>query len=96
MLGSQPEPLDVASQRAKAFGITYPLLYDAQRSAADDLGLWSDQMKMPFMGYVIIDKSGRIAHRDQTLSEATGAGPQNVDRILAELAKVQRRQATES
>ena len=96
VIGSQPEPLDAASERARAFGITYPLVYDAERSAIDDLGLWSDQMKMPLMGYVIIDRSGRVVHRDLALSEATGAAPSNVDRILAELVKVQRKQATES
>lgn len=71
-------------------GITsYPILqegppYTFMRS----IGMWSDMMRMPFMGYVIIDKSGKIVLSEQAaLSEAKGAGPANVDKLLTELAK---------
>ena len=51
-----------------------------------EMGMWSDMMDMPYMGYVIIDKTGRIVARQQTaLSEDKGAGPANVDSLLVAL-----------
>ncbi len=85
VLGSLPEPIDVAKKDAEQRGITYPLVYDAETSVTKKLGLWSDMMDMPWMGYLIIDKSGRVAASDLQLSEAKGAGPANVDTILAAL-----------
>lgn len=92
VLGSLPESMETARSEAESRGITYPLLHDAQMSVTRDLGLWSDHMQMPFMGYVIIDKSGRIVAGEQTsLSEANGAARSNADEILAAL--VEARQA---
>jgi len=42
-------------------------------------------MDMPFMGYVVIDKSGRVVASDLVLSEAKGAAPDNIDEILSAL-----------
>ncbi len=89
VLGSRPESMDMAKSKASSDGITYPILYDAQTNATRKVGLWSDRMGMPFMGYVIIDKSGRAAAGDQVLSEATGSASANIDLILADLARVQ-------
>ena len=46
-------------------------------------------MDMPFMGYVIIDKSGKVVAGDQMLSEANGDAPHNVDLMLSVLSRVQ-------
>ena len=89
VLGSRPESMDMAKSKASSDGITYPILYDAQTNATRKVGLWSDRMGMPFMGYVIIDQSGRIAAGEQVLSEATGSASANIDLILADLARVQ-------
>ena len=88
-LGSRPESIDTAKAKASTHGVTYPILYDDQTSATRQVGLWSNQMEMPFMGYVIIDKSGRVAAGDQVLSEASDAAPANINRMLADLATVQ-------
>lgn len=85
VLGSLPESMDAATNQARSHGITYPILYDAGTSVTRRLGLWSDVMEMPFMGYVIIDKSGRIVAGDQVLSEAKGAAAKNIERILSAL-----------
>lgn len=97
VLGSLPEPMDTARREADARGITYPLLFDAETSVCRDLGLWSDHMQMPFMGYVIIGKSGRIVAGEQTsLSEAKGAAQSNADEILAALVEARQAGAAES
>jgi peroxiredoxin len=85
VLGSLPESMDVAKKDAEQHGITYTLLRDAETNVTKKLGLWSDHMEMPWMGYLIIDKSGRVAASDLQLSEAKGAGPANVDAILSAL-----------
>lgn len=67
----------------------YPLLQeDNPNKFTRSVGLWSDHMNMPWMGYVIIDKSGKIVSGEQMgLSEARGAAQQNVDKLLAALQK---------
>ena len=85
VLGSLPESADTARREAETRGITYPLLYDAETAVTKELGLWSDHMEMPWMGYLIIDKPGRVAASELQLDEAKGAAPKNVDTILAAL-----------
>ena len=85
VLGSLPESMDLAKQSASQRGITYTLLRDPDTKITKQLGLWSDMMDMPWMGYLIIDKSGRVAASDLQLSEAPAGAPGNVDRILAAL-----------
>ena len=84
-LGSKPESRDLAEQKARAYGITYPILYDADTRVTREVGLWSSQMEMPWMGYVIVDKTSRVVASDLQLAEAKGAAPKNVDTILAAL-----------
>jgi len=91
IIGSKPESRDVALDQISKNGITYPLLYDAGTSVTRDIGMWSNSMAMPWMGYLIIDKSGRLAANDLQLSEAKGAAPANVDRILKALDTVRAR-----
>ena len=90
VLGSKPESLDVAQAKARQHGITYPILRDADTSVTRKVGLWSDRMDMPFMGYVVINKSGRVAATDQVLSEARGAATNNIDEILNALDATQK------
>lgn len=91
VLGSKPESDALARDRIAKYGITYTLLYDAGTSITKDLGLWSNSMMMPWMGYLIIDKSGNVAANDLQLSEASGAAPANVNRILKALDTVRSR-----
>jgi peroxiredoxin len=83
VLGSKPESDAFVRDRIAKYGLTYPLLYDEGTLVTKQIGLWSDMMDMPWMGYFVIDKSGHIAAANFQLSEADGAGPANVNEILA-------------
>lgn len=89
VLGSRPESMETAKSKALSHGLTFPILYDTATTATRSVGLWSDQMDMPFMGYVIVDKSGKVVAGDQILSEANGDAPHNVDLMLSVLSRVQ-------
>lgn len=67
----------------------YPLLQEGTPNKfTRSIGMWSDHMNMPWMGYVVIDKSGKIVAGEQTsLSEAKGAAPKSVDYLLSALQK---------
>ncbi len=73
---------------AKHSVTSYPLLQEGSPNAfTRSIGMWSDMMGMPWMGYVIIDKSGKIVSGEQMgLSEARGAAPKNVDKLLMSLS----------
>ena len=94
VLGSLPESVDLARSEAQRRQLTFSLLHDANASVTQELGMWSDDMEMPWMGYMIIDKSGRVAASDLMLSEAPGAGPESVDMILAALDGAQQAEAS--
>ncbi|HUF52995.1 MAG TPA: redoxin domain-containing protein [Dehalococcoidia bacterium] len=89
VIGSQPEDPELGASKARQHGITYPILYDPDTNATRRLGLWSDRMQMPFMGYIIVDETGRIVRGDQVLSEAGGSASDNIDEILAALEDAQ-------
>ena len=90
LVGIGYETGQVGRRTAANNGIeSYPLLQEAPPyPILRSLGLWSDSMGMPLMGYVIIDREGRIVAREEALSEAKGAAPRNIDRILAALREV--------
>jgi peroxiredoxin len=73
---------------AKHSVTSYPLLQEGKPNTfTRSIGMWSEMMGMPWMGYVIIDKSGKIASGEQMgLSEARGAAPKNVDKLLSALS----------
>lgn len=96
VLGSLPESMDLAKKEAESRNITYTLLYDAETNVTKNLGLWSDMMEMPWMGYMIIDKSGRVVASDLQLNEAKGAAPENIDAILAAFDGSREPQSSES
>lgn len=76
----------IGRDTAAKHGVTaYPLLQEGTPyTFTRSIGMWSDMMEMPWMGYVIVGASGRIVAGEQTgLSEARGAAPANVDKILA-------------
>lgn len=84
---------DTGRQTAASRGITaYPLLQEGGgHSFTKSLGMWSDMMGMPYMGYVIIDKNGTIlAGQQASLSEQPGDANANVDQILSALAATRR------
>ena len=96
VLGSLPESMETARKDAESRGITYTLLHDAKTSVTRKVGLWSNHMEMPWMGYLIIDKSGRVVASDLQLSESKGAAPKNIDTILAALDGARQAEASGS
>ena len=89
LVGLGYETGQVGRNTATKHGIrSYPLLQEGSPNKfTRSIGMWSDHMAMPWMGYVIIDRSGTIIAGDQMgLSEQKGAAPANVDRLLVALA----------
>ena len=55
--------MDTPEQAAKlAFdlGLAFPILSDPSMGIVREYGMYSKQMRMPEMGYTVIDKQGRI------------------------------------
>lgn len=77
---------------------SYPLLQEGSPNTfTRSIGMWSDHMDMPWMGYVIVDTSGKIVAGEQTaLSEARGAAAKNVDKLLAALSAARNTSANSS
>jgi peroxiredoxin len=71
-----------ASKLAQELNLAFPVLADPNMGIVREYGMYSRQMKMPDMGYTVIDKQGRI--RTQTVDQQFG---ENVDTILRGLRK---------
>lgn len=54
---------DAAARLAKDLGLPFPILSDPRMVAVRDFAMYSDSMGMPEMGYVVIDKQGRVHMR---------------------------------
>ena len=74
-----------ASKLAQELNLTFPVLSDPNGAIVREYGMYSAQMRMPDMGYTVIDKQGRV--RTQTVDQQFG---ENVDAILRALRKAQR------
>ncbi len=88
VVGLGSEVGSVGRETVQKRGIeSYPLLQEGPpHTFTKRIGMWSEHMPMPFMGYVIIGKDGTILAGEQTsLSEAKGAAPANVNQLLAAL-----------
>ena len=51
---------DQASRLAQDLNLGYPVLCDPNMGIVREYGMYSKQMRMPEMGYTVIDKQGRI------------------------------------
>jgi peroxiredoxin Q/BCP len=49
-----------ASKLALDLNLAFPILSDPNMEIVREYGMYGKQMKMPEMGYVVIDKQGRI------------------------------------
>jgi peroxiredoxin len=54
---------DAAARLAKELGLAFPILSDPRMVAVRAFGMYGDSMGMPEMGYVVIDKQGRVRAR---------------------------------
>lgn len=77
VLGISGDRTDEAARLIKELGLPFPILSDPRMAVVRAFSMYSDSMGMPEMGYVIIDKQGRIRARavDRQFGE-------NVDSII--------------
>lgn len=54
---------DAAARLVKELGLSFPILSDPRMAAVRAFGMFGDSMGMPEMGYVVIDRQGRIRTR---------------------------------
>ncbi len=85
LLGMSMDTPQEASQLAFDLGLTFALLSDPNMVVVRDYGMEGKEMGMPEMGYVVIDKQGKI--RAQQIDRRFG---ENAKAILPELRKAKR------
>ena len=80
VLGISGDSTDAAARLIKELGLPFPILSDPRMAVVRAFAMYGDSMGMPEMGYVVIDKQGRIRSRqvDRRFGE-------NVDSIVRAL-----------
>ena len=63
VLGVSGDTLAAATRLQQDLGLSFPLLADPQNKVARACGMFGAAMGMPEMGYIVIDKQGRIRTR---------------------------------
>jgi peroxiredoxin len=71
----------VQATNATSLGV----MFEKDGPVVRQLGLWSNEMQMAWMGYVVTDKSGHVTAVNRSLSEALGAAPASVKEMLSAL-----------
>ena len=85
VLGMSMDTPAEASRLVSKLSLPFALLSDPNMVIVRDYGMYGKAMKMPEMGYVVIDKEGRIRTRE--IDRSFGA---NVNTILRALRAAQR------
>lgn len=77
VLGISNDTPQQAARLTQELGLTFPILTDVRTEVVRAFAMYGDSMGMPEMGYVVIDKQGRIRTRqvDRRFGE-------NVDSIV--------------
>lgn len=85
VLGISGDSPDAATGLIKDLGLPFPILSDPRMAVVRAFAMYGDSMGMPEMGYVVIDKQGRIRTRqvDRRFGE-------NVDSIVRALRAAKR------
>lgn len=75
VLGISNDMPQAATRMAQELGLTFPLLTDVRMEVIRAFGMKGGGMEMADMGYVVIDKQGRIRTRqiDRQFGENAGA-----------------------
>jgi peroxiredoxin len=63
VLGISGDSADAAARLTKDLGLPFPILSDPRTAVVRAFAMYGDSMGMPEMGYVVIDKQGRIRSR---------------------------------
>ena len=74
-----------ASKLALDLSLAFPILSDPNMAIVREYGMEGKQMKMPEMGYVVIDKQGQI--REEQIDRSFG---ENAEAILRALRQAKR------
>jgi peroxiredoxin len=62
-----------ASKLAQDLSLPFPVLSDPNMGIVREYGMYGNQMRMPEMGYAVIDKQGRILTEEVDLQFAENA-----------------------
>lgn len=75
VLGISNDTPQATTKMAQELGLTFPILTDVRMEVIRAFGMKGEGMDMADMGYVVIDKQGRIRTRqfDRRFGENTGA-----------------------
>lgn len=63
VLGISGDKTNEAARLIKELGLPFPILSDPRMAVVRAFAMYGDSMRMPEMGYVVIDKQGRIRAR---------------------------------
>jgi peroxiredoxin Q/BCP len=80
VLGISGDSTDAAASLTTELGLPFPILSDPRMAVVRAFAMYGDSMGMPEMGYVVIDKQGRI--RSRRIDRRFG---ENVDSIVRAL-----------
>lgn len=75
VFGISGDSTDAAARLAKDLGLSFPILSDPGAAVVRAFEMYGNSMGMPQMGYVVIDKQGRIRTRqvDRRFGENFGS-----------------------
>ena len=76
-----------ASKLAQDLNLAFPVLSDPNMGIVREYGMYGKQMRMPEMGYAVIDKQGQI--RTEEVDRKFG---ENVDAIVRALQKAKKQE----
>jgi peroxiredoxin len=85
VLAVSGDTIAAAARMKQELGLSFPILSDPRMAAVRAFGMFGDSMGMPEMGYVVIDRQGRIRTRqvDRQFAE-------NIDSIVRALRDAKR------
>ena len=63
VLGISGDSTDAAGRLVNELGLPFPILSDPRAAVVRAFAMYGTSMEMPEMGYVVIDKQGRIRTR---------------------------------
>ena len=85
VLGVSGDSTDAAARLTQELGLSFPVLSDPRMTVVRAFGMFGDSMGMPEMGYVVIDRQGRIRTRQMDRQFA-----ENIDSIVRALRDAKR------
>lgn len=74
VLGISGDSMEAAARLRQDLGLPFPILSDPRMTVVRAFGMFGESMGMPEMGYVVIDKQGRVRTRqiDRRMGENVG------------------------